>query len=105
MINYKKKFDDKLLDDSFTDGELLSFAREYLEQLQDTHILVCVVDRNIEVLMFQSYEQAYARMKYLFEEQEAVSVDSEISDYSAWVTDGSNHCDYDWKIISLGVEE
>ena len=34
-MDYKQDFDDKLQDESFSDGELLSIARDYIETLQE----------------------------------------------------------------------
>ena len=39
--DYKKDFDNKLLDDSYEDGQLLSIAREYIMLLQDIIINQC----------------------------------------------------------------
>lgn len=101
-MEYLKDFDDKLEDESFSDNELLSIAREYIEKLEERrYMLICVTDREICPLFFNTYKEAYDRMKYLFEQEMENSVDGNIGEFDAWVTDGSNHDDSDWKIVRL----
>ena len=72
------------------------------------YILIAVAERDIFTEEFETLEKAQEEMR----KQVIESCDNElkefidddmasIEDMFAWVTDGLNHDDYDWKIIEL----
>lgn len=65
-------------------------------------ILVECVEREIEMSIFDTYEDAYNAMKEAYEVivNDKCS-ESEITSWSAWVDDGTNHNNYDWKIFYM----
>lgn len=66
-------------------------------------ILILVMDREIITFRFQTKEEARNEMRRQF--IEAGGDIEENNDYAtltedlAWVNDGSNHINYDWKIV------
>lgn len=72
------------------------------------YILIAVAERDIFTEEFETLEKAQEEMrKQVIESckdelEEYIDDDMAcIKDMFAWVTDGLNHDDYDWKIIEL----
>ena len=63
------------------------------------YMLVEVVERDINGTMFNSFEEARQAMAEAYEEIKSGTDECEISTWWAWVNDGPNHDNYDWKII------
>ena len=73
-------------------------------------LLISICERDTYCKRYETYEEAYAKMKKEFEEaggdDETIEDGmAEIKDKSAWITDGNNHDDYDWLIIDLREDD
>lgn len=69
-------------------------------------MLLSTCERNTAQMRFQTFEEAQEQMKKEFEmfggDEEAIEDQmAEFGEWSAWITDGNNHDDYDWQIIDL----
>lgn len=68
-------------------------------------ILILVMDREIINLRFQTKEEAKAEMKQQFIEAggdiEENNDEATLTENYAWVNDGTNHCNFDWKIVEV----
>lgn len=72
-------------------------------------MLITVIEREIKTERYATYEEAYDKMKNAFESfggnKEMIEDEmAELGEWSAWITDGNNHDDYDWEIIDLQAE-
>lgn len=80
---------------------------EYRKQKEDgkKYVLVSVCDRDIATAIFDTKEAAYNAMKKEYKEacSDPDSADGEITDESAYLNEGNNHADYDWKIVEVEV--
>lgn len=78
------------------------------------YMLISVVERDIQTEMFKNLGLAREEMRRQFTNACKGLVDDYIEDcmaelhdkyndieHFAWVTDGANHDDYDWKIIKI----
>ena len=68
-------------------------------------MLINVVEREIYTSVCDTYEDAFNQMKEEFEESGGSDYDGEIEDYYAYITDGNNHDNYDWKIVEIAKKE
>lgn len=69
-------------------------------------MLLSTCERNTAHMRFQTFEEAQEQMKKEFEifggDKKAIECQmAEIGEWSAWITDGNNHDNYDWQIIDL----
>lgn len=76
------------------------------------YMLISVCDREIMTEQFDTKEKAQESMhkemiefgevpEEIFNEQEYDDGDCGFGEYSAYVTDGANHADFDWLIVAL----
>ena len=72
--------------------------------------LISVADREIMTEYFDTLKEAQARMREemldsgldsLDDIEDKGNGDCGCDDFSAWLNDGNNHMDFDWKIIDL----
>lgn len=83
--------------DEITDKEFETMKKDKKQK----HILVEVVERDIEVSVHESLEKAQEAMKDAFDFASKHSLDFAYGPMEAYVNDGPNHDNYDWKIIPL----
>ena len=64
------------------------------------YVLIECIEREIEGIRFDTYEEAYQAMKEAYESYDNFD-ESEITQWYAWGNDGPNHDNFDWKILKL----
>ena len=66
------------------------------------YMLVEVVERGIEGIVYSTLEEAQSAMREAYEETvNNRAAENDISEWWAWVNDGPNHDNYDWKILEI----
>ena len=66
------------------------------------YVLVSVIEREIFGEIYNTYDEAYKEMQKSYEwTLKHGGDDSYIGEWYAWVNDGPNHDNYDWKILGL----
>ena len=67
------------------------------------YILIECVERDIQGIKYDTFEEAHAAMEECY--NEIINTygyeDSEITEWYAWINDGPNHDNYDWKIVDV----
>ena len=80
---------------------------EYRKQKEDgkKYMLISVCDRDIATAIYDTKEAAYNAMKNEYKKAcfDPDSADGEITNDSAYLNEGNNHADYDWKIVEVEV--
>ena len=74
------------------------------------YILIEVVEREIEMIEFDTFKDAQDAMKEAYDELAEEYYDghpeedeADIKETYAWLNNGPNHDDYDWKIFEITV--